>query len=229
MLVAGIQFFAVGVLLFEVVLDVNFPGLRSFTESLEVSTLLLLAAYLCGLAVDGAATKVWYYIGRKGPFAFQRGGDSDGEAESWLEVRTDLDRYPQLQNLDTWLVAQQWWWRSRQAAAEASDLRLPLMLGKDSAANAALAWGLSVIALVVVPLRAGSDATTQLSVWALGGAALITGGVLGWSLGSTMIRPEIERPLCRLKRWWLSGVIALVTLVLWGGLRVANADLPEEL
>lgn len=57
----------------------------------------------------------------------------------------------------------------------------------------------------------------------------MTGCVLGWSLGSTLIRPEIERPVCRLKRWWVSGVITLVTLGLWGGLRVAEADLPEEL
>lgn len=227
-LVSGIQFFAVGALLFEIILGVRFPGLRSFPHSLGVSALLLLTGFLCGLGVDGTATKLWNFMARRGRFAFDRGGDSESALEHWMAKRSDYHRYPEVQGLEAWLVAQQWFWRSPRAAAEAGDLRLRLMLGKDSALNAALAWLLTLVALMVIPLRAGPG-DPQASMWTLGGVASLTGVMLFWSLWGTMVRPEIEQPLLRLRRWWFWALLAVATIWLWVELRMTAEGIPTEL
>lgn len=200
-----------------------------FTAALLISAAII-TAYLVGLMVDSLATSLWAIWNR------ERWGK--GELKVWARHRTNArllfaESQSRRQALRPWMAAQEWIWTSGAAEREFGDLRLRMMLGKDTALNAAIGWVVCAVAFVAVPLRANLAGSTLLEGVCRGGAdgpwvllaasALLTGLSVTWAQCRVLKVPGfgVRR---RLRKWgrigpnwglWLSLLFGAGCLAMW--------------
>lgn len=149
-IIAGLELFAVVALLTWIIPGAELPKWELLLN-VVVAAALLIAAYPTGLVIDDIATKLWRLIGRE--FRDER------SLREWNARRTDhpladdsQETAADLRQNETWWRAQRWLWKSEGARAELGNLRLQMMVGKDSALNALLAWLLCIGGLWLGPV-----------------------------------------------------------------------------
>lgn len=212
--IAGLEFFAVVGLLLHVIGE-DIPGWSHvFGGSVTVGAILLVAAYPVGLIVDEVATRLWARIARK--------PDKPDQLRDWLAIRTGHPKEgdpcaieADLRDPATWRAAQRWIWTSREAAAELGDLRVRLMLGKDTALNAALAVLVAAAAPFLSFALRGDEIHSRF--WILVVLGLATGAFVTCALRWRLANPDPEGRWRRPPRTdvdtkdWVAAATLLVT------------------
>lgn len=167
------------------VLNTDLPSWQVLGD-VVVAALVVVAAYPVGLVVDSIATKLWRLIGRQ---------FNDSSKLRVLNARRTNHPAPgdppetaaDLRRGSVWLRAQRWIWTSEGARAEFGDLRIQMMIGKDTALNALLAWFVCMAGLLSLPARSPE---TGYELGGIPGYAVIAGVVLFAALTAVLLSPR---------------------------------------